>query len=82
MKVMVIASIRDGKKYPFVQPVWLDTRLKPGVVPLKGAEGKRVEAKRGDAHILSRSQYPRSSLSQDRAVVKYATNGGCMIATD
>jgi hypothetical protein len=56
MKVTVIARIRDGKKYPFVQPVWLDTRLKPGAVTLKDAEGKRVEVKRDDVHILSRSQ--------------------------
>jgi hypothetical protein len=51
MNVTVIARIRDGKKYPFVEPVWLDTRLKPGAVILKDAEGKRVEVKRGDVHI-------------------------------
>ncbi len=29
MKVTVMARIREGKKYPFVQPVWLGTRLSP-----------------------------------------------------
>lgn len=81
MKVTAIALIRDGKRYPFVQPVWLDTWLKAGDVTLKDAEGKRVEEKPGDAHILSRSQHPRPGLSQDRAVVKHATNGGHMIVT-
>jgi hypothetical protein len=42
MKVKVIARIRDGKKYPFVEPVWLDTRLKPGAVILKDAEGNEL----------------------------------------
>ena len=48
MKVTVMARIREGNKYPFVDPMWKGNKLKPGAVIVKDATGKKIEVKRDD----------------------------------
>jgi hypothetical protein len=54
VKVTVMARIREGSKYPYVDPVWQGKRLKPHAVILKDAEGKPAEVKRDDVSYYLR----------------------------
>src|SRR5271169_2737563 len=54
MKVTVIARIREGNRYPFVDSVWQGKKLKPGAVMVKDATGKKIEVKRDDVSYYLR----------------------------
>jgi Phage integrase family len=54
MKVTVMARVREGNKYPFVDPVWQGNKLKPGAVIVKDATGKKIEVKRDDVSYYLR----------------------------
>ncbi len=59
MKVTVMARIREGNKYPFVDPGWQGNKLKPGAVIVKDATGKKIEVKRDDVSDLFLCEQPR-----------------------